>query len=134
MTDTRDSKVESLFDGLEPIQMPSDLRSRVVPAARARMADGVVPDLWSRIWNHRGIRLAWASAVILLLAGNVFIARHEGSIGDGTGSIRAAENRPDQQFSDLLRPVRIAKDVQPIVGLFAAAADPVDLDLGGNQS
>jgi hypothetical protein len=98
------------------------------------MTDAVGPDLWSRIWNHRGIRVGWASAVALLIAGNVFIAQREGPDGDRAAPILAAENRPDEQLSDFVRPVRIATDVQPIVGLFAAAADPTDLDLGGNPS
>lgn len=134
MTETRDFEDKRLFDGLQPIQLPSDLRLRVVPAARARMTDEVVPDLWSRIWNHRGIRLAWASTATLLLVGNILLAQREGPIGDREDLLVIAENRPDEQLSNMLRPVRIATDVQPIVGLFAAAADPIDLDLGGNPS
>jgi hypothetical protein len=134
MNETRDREDKSLFDGLQPMQLPSDLRSRVVPAARARMTDEVVPDLWSRIWNHRGIRLAWASAVVLLLAGNAYVAQREGSVGNRPDRFANAENRPDEQLSNMLRPVRIAADVQPIVGLFAAGGNPIDLDMRGNSS
>ena len=134
MTDIRDPEVDRFLDGLQPKRVPSDLRLRVVPAARARMTDEVVPDLWSRIWNHRGIRLAWASTVVLLFAGNLFVIQREGPAAVRPGPVLVAENRPDEQLFNLLRPVRISENVQPIVGLFAATGDPIDLDKRGNPS
>ena len=134
MTEPRDPKNESLFDGLQPAEVPSDLRTRVVPAARARMSDEVVPDLWSRIWNHRGMRLAWASTVVLLLAGHVLVGVGKGAAPGMVEPVPIAENRVDEQFIGLLRPVRISENVQPVVGLFAAAGEPVDLEAKGNSS
>jgi hypothetical protein len=39
-----------------------------------------------------------------------------------------AENRVDAQFVDLLRPIQISANVQPIVGLFAATGGSTELD------
>ena len=60
--------LERLLPGLEPPPPPAALRVRAVAAARERMAAAQAPDLWWRIWNNRGIRLAWAAAVVLLLS------------------------------------------------------------------
>jgi hypothetical protein len=46
-----------------------------------------------------------------------------------------AETRVDEQFADILRPVRISANVQPIVGLIPAADDSLtELEMGGNPS
>ena len=69
----RDPAVERLMQGLEPPSPPPDLRSKVLAAARARMAGEPATDVWSMIWNNRGIRLAWAAAVVLLVAGHAMV-------------------------------------------------------------
>lgn len=130
--DNRDPVVDRLFDGLEAPAPPQHLRARVLSAARAEKTD--TADVWSRIWNHRGLRFAWAAAVVMLLAGHVLI-----EAGNGTGfqpidPNLTAENRVDEQLGELLRPIRISDDVRPIVGLFAASNGLVDLEMGGNPS
>jgi len=92
------------------------------------------PDLWTRIWNQRGLRLAWVAAVVLLLAGHGLVIP-----GNGVEIVQfdldlVAENRVDEQFVDLLRPVRISENAHPIVGLFTLAGDPTNLDAKGNPS
>jgi len=92
------------------------------------------PDLWSRIWNQRGLRLAWAAAVVLLLAGHVLFIPGNGVGSDLVDPGLVAENRLDEHFVDLLRPIRISENAKPIVGLFALAGDPTNLDTKGNPS
>jgi hypothetical protein len=98
------------------------------------MTDEVVPDLWSRIWNHRGMRLAWASAVVLLVAGHILVGEGNGAAPGVVESMLVAENRADEQFVNLMRPVPISENVQPIIGLFAAAGGSIDLEMEGNSS
>ena len=131
--DDRDPMDERLFGGLEPPRPPTDLRSRVISAARQHMGTES-PDLWSRIWNQRGLRLAWAAAVVLLLAGHVLFIPGNGVGSDLVDPGLVAENRLDEHFVDLLRPIRISENVKPIVGLFALAGDPTNLDTKGNPS
>lgn len=129
--DDRNNMVERLLDGLDPPQPPPELRSRVLAAARQRTDSESVPDLWSRLWNHSGLRLAWAASVVLLLAGHVLIESGKGPVID---SDLVAENRVDEYFVEFLRPTRISDNVRPIVGLFADGNDLIDLELEGNPS
>jgi hypothetical protein len=124
--------MERLFEGIEPPAPPPKLRSRALAAAREKKSE--IPDLWSRIWNHRGLRLVWAAAVVLLLAGHLLVIPQTGAVFSPVDPALVAENRVDEQFLDLLRPIRISENVRPIVGLFAAAADPSEADLKGNPS
>ncbi len=131
--DERDPFVDGLMKGLEPARPPVALRSRVLAAARDHM-ETKSPDRWSRIWRHRGIRLAWAATVVLLLAGHAIIAPLKGAVFTRVNPALVAETRVDEQFADILRPVRISANVQPIVGLFYAAYNPTELEMGGNPS
>jgi hypothetical protein len=133
-SDDTDAFVDRLIEDLEPPQAPTGLRSRVLAAARGQM-ETVSPDRWSRIWSHRGIRLAWAATVVLLLAGHVIVAPGKGAVFTRVNPASVAETRVDEQFADLLRPVRISANVQPIVGLIPAADDSLtELEMGGNPS
>ncbi len=124
---------ERLFPGLEPPPPPADLRGRALAAARQRMTETPAPDPWSRIWNSRSVRLAWAAAVILLLVGNVLISPNLGS-GFEPSPIVLAGDQPDEQFLEILRPVQINADAHPTIGLFTAAWDLNQIEVGGNPS
>ena len=106
--DEKDPVVERLLDGLQPPQPPLELRSRVLAAARKRMESETIPDLWSKLWNHSGLRLAWAASLVFLLTAHVVV-------GTGTGSVAGpdlvAENRVDEYFVEFLRPTRISDNV-----------------------
>jgi len=132
-SDDTDAFVDRLIEGLEPPRVPTGLRARVLAAARDHM-ETKSPDQWSRIWRHRGIRLAWAATVVLLLAGHAIIAPRKGAVSSRVNPALAAETRVDEQFADILRPVRISANVQPIVGLFAATDSLTELEMGGNPS
>ena len=132
--DERDAVVERLMNGFEPPQPPPDLRSTVLAAAHARMAAKPVSNIWSTIWNNRGVRLAWAGAAALLLAGHVFLIPRNGVVPSRVDPALVVENHLDEQFVDLLRPAPISDNVQPVVGLFAAGGSLTDLDLEGNPS
>ena len=132
--DERDAVVERLMESLEPPQPPTDLRSKALAAARGRMSAESTPDTWSRVWNHRGLRLAWAAAVVLLVAGHAVVVP---GTGNGFGPIDPAfiaENRVDEYLVEMLRPTRISENVQPLVGLVAGADVPIELVLEGNSS
>ena len=132
-TDERDRVVDRFFEGLEPPAPPPQLRSRVLAVATEE-GGAEQPDPWSKIWNHRGIRWAWAAAVAGLVVGHVLISVQSNSgIGTVDPSLRA-EHRVDEQLIDLLRPMRIVEDVRPIIGLFAAVEDPTEILAKGNSS
>jgi hypothetical protein len=60
--------------GLQPPEPPRELRGRVLDGARTAYLSESRPDLWSRIWSSRGLRLAWAATVVGLLAANVALS------------------------------------------------------------
>ena len=132
-SDDTDAFVDRLIEGLEPPRAPTGLRPRVLAAARDHM-ETTSRDPWSRIWRHRGIRLAWAATVVLLLAGHAIVAPRKGAVSSRVKPALAAEARVDEQLVDILRPVRISENVRPIVGLISGAGDPIDLEKGGNPS
>jgi hypothetical protein len=133
-SDDRDPIVERLMEGLEPPQPPSELRSRTLAAARQRMKAEEAQDVWSRLWNHRGLRLAWAVAVVVLFAGHVLATYLPVSSLWSVNPAFVADNRVDEGYIDLLNPVRISENVQPLVGLIAGSEVPTGPNLGGNPS
>jgi hypothetical protein len=67
--------VQRLLDRVEPPHPPSDLEARSLAEARAAMARPAVrTDLWTRLWNSRTARLAWAAAVAALVLGHVILS------------------------------------------------------------
>lgn len=62
--------------GLSPPAPPPELRARVLDAARAALLEPPPPaDPWSRVWESRSLRVAWAASVLLLLAGHALVPR-----------------------------------------------------------
>jgi hypothetical protein len=104
----------------------------VLSAARQRI-EAEIPDLWSRIWDHRGIRLAWAAGFTILVAGHLAASRRNMISGLQEHTRMVAENNIND-IVDILRPAQISEHVQPIVGIFATSDEPIDLDLGGDPS
>lgn len=127
-----DPVVDRLLKGLEPPPPPTDLRSKVLAAAHARIASEEATDVWSTIWNSWGVRLAWVGAAALLLAGHVLLIPQNGLVSKPVDQTLVAENRVDEYLVEMLRPVQISADVRPIIGLFAAANGLTELELEGN--
>ena len=130
----RDPAVDRLMRGLEPPGPPPDLRSEALAEARKRMADEEIDDVWSTIWNSTGIRWAWAAAVVLFLAGHTMIVADTGHTFGPIDSNLAAENGVDDYLAEMLRPARIAENVQPVVGIVASANRLTELENEGNPS
>jgi len=133
MKNEEQRELERLLPGLEPPPPPASLRARALGAACERLAAEPAPDLWWRIWNNRGLRLAWAAAVVLLLAGHVVVSSRPGTGFTPNPPVLAGDQR-DEQFLDILRQVQINADAHPSIGLFAGAADLNQIENGGNPS
>lgn len=133
MKNEPDRDDEDLFAGFEPPPPPADLRARSLAVARDRMARPPVPDMWSRIWRHRGLRLAWAAAVVLLLAGHVLVNPDLGTVFSPKPPVQA-KIQLDEQFVEIWRPTQIKAGVHSTIGLFGATSDLIQLEIGGNPS
>jgi hypothetical protein len=128
-SEDKDPAVDRWLDGLEPLRPPAELRSRVIAAARDRMASAEVSDWWSATWHNRGFRLAWTAAVVLLLAGHVVIS----SGGFSTSSTRPAARGGDPYLAAMIQPTKIAAQVRPMIGTITTTVQ-LELDNGGNSS
>jgi len=65
------------FEELEVPRPPAALRERVLKAAGAALARDPAPDVWSRVWESRPARLAWAVSVAGLLVSHAYITPRE---------------------------------------------------------
>ena len=130
----RDPAIDRLVRGLEPPQPPTDLRTKVLAAARRSMVDQPTRDIWSAVWNSRGVRAAWAAAVMLLLAGHAMVAPGKGDAFRSVEPALIAENSVDNYLAEMFRPARISDNALPIVGLVASANGLTELEIEGNPS
>jgi len=61
------------FGELDVPRPPETLRARVLEAAGAALVRGPVSDVWSRVWESRAARLAWAVSVAGLIVAHASI-------------------------------------------------------------
>jgi len=124
----RDRITDSLFDGLTPPALPPELRSRVLAAARAEAGVAPVPELWTRIWENRWLRVIWLTSIVALAFGHIALAPQQPS-----PTVVTAGFHLDDAMDEFLRPIRIEKSASPHLG---RAADNghglVEIDDGGN--
>jgi len=66
--------IHASLRGLQPPRPPAGLRERVLASATAARAKAPATDAWTRIWEHRGVRLAWAACTAALLIGHVVVS------------------------------------------------------------
>ncbi len=115
-----DDRVDVLFDGLTPPGPDARLRARVLASARAGTPARPVRDVWTKIWENRWLRVAWATSVIALLVGHgVLLPRQSGS-----SSTVMAEARADEELAELVRLVRIEIAASPNLGRAGADHRP----------
>jgi len=66
--------IEDGLDRLRPEGPPPELRDRVLRAAARALDQAPAPDLWCRLWENRGLRLAWAACLVTLITGHVVVS------------------------------------------------------------
>jgi len=67
----------STEDGIDRLRPPGpapELREKVLRAAARALEEAPAPDLWSRLWENRGLRLAWAACLVTLITGHVVVS------------------------------------------------------------
>ena len=87
-----DDRVRRLLDEVRTPGPPPDLRARALARADGAWAATSAPDRWRLLWESRPLRLAWAAAVLLLLAGNLAVP----DAGSSRHTPLAAANRSDK--------------------------------------
>lgn len=108
-------ELDRVLRGLVPAPPPPEVRERVLTAARAARTSGPLGrDLWSRIWESRPLRLAWAATVVVLLVANVVLALHRPGGGAATAPVAAARHDgPDPELAAIAQLPPLRLDVLP---------------------
>lgn len=65
--------LQRLLQGRTPPAPDETLRERVLMRARLALEAPAPPDRWRRLWESRPLRVAWATAVLLLVAAHVLV-------------------------------------------------------------
>ncbi len=86
--------LERLLGGLLPPEPPPGLHGEVMRRASAALAREARPDAWTRLWDSRPLRLAWASAVLLLVAANALVPAMPRTPSVQAGAPRLHEEAP----------------------------------------
>ncbi len=119
------------FTGLAPPGPPAEMREKVLAVAREALAREAVPDVWTRIWESRPLRLAWAAAAALLVMANVGISMRRPPGGVVVSRTEAstgaeAEREAARELAALVALPPIDETVQPLAGRASAVASPAE--------
>lgn len=112
--------VTRMLSDLEPESPPPALRGRALARAQQAWDSSAVPDRWRQIWESRPLRLAWATAVVALLAANLVVPSAPG----GQPAV-AVRSDPSLTSRELLDVVSLPRLRSTYVGLDVAVADPL---------
>jgi hypothetical protein len=111
--------VDRLFGGLEPPELPPDLRPRVLGPAAAALA---APNRWQRIWHNPRLRLAWAASIAMLVVAHIAITPGVGA-RDGTSDapVVAHARNVNGELAEIIDLPRLRTDLHPLAGGLVAA-------------
>ncbi len=121
-TGGRDAMNE-VFAGLVPPAPPGKLKDDVLRASQEAWQNRNGESLWTRLWYHRGLRVAWTGVVALLLIGHIFLPT-----APSERLVVAVDTRPDALMAEFLRPTRIVASATPNLGRFQSETT---LSMGG---
>ena len=110
----RQGALDEIFDGLVPPAPPAGLKDDVISAAQSAWQNEPNSDLWTRLWYHRGLQVAWAGMVVLLLASHILVPS-----GRSIPDFVSVDARPDAEMAEFLRPVRIVALATPNLGRYS---------------
>jgi hypothetical protein len=108
--------VEKLLATLQPPGPPAGLQERVLSGARDALTREAGRDAWTRIWESRPLRIAWVSAVVVLVVFNIGITElRSRRSSDGTQAARA-ERRANGELAAIGRLPRLDESARPLIG------------------
>ena len=90
-----DDEVTRLLAAIAEEEPPRALRERALARAAARRPEAADP--WRRLWESRPLRLAWAAAVLALVAANVVVRTGSPSHPRNVAPIATSEEHRDSR-------------------------------------
>jgi hypothetical protein len=94
---------ERVFAGLEVPGPPDELHNLVVSRARAAFLEGARWDLWTRLWEHPVLRVAWAASVGLLIIAHLGMSVQPGS------TPTVVTSQPSYQIEEIIEATRLPR-------------------------
>jgi hypothetical protein len=121
--------LDDLLRRVRPAGPPSDLRDRSLAAAREARHRAVRPDVWTRVWSNRPLRIAWAASLAAVLVAHAALTVRDTSnpvpeTAAQRGAYLVASTVPDDELRALVDLPSIATDTLPTF-------DPPTLDPHG---
>jgi hypothetical protein len=111
--------VEKLLATLRPPEPAPALQESVLSGARAALTREAARDAWTRVWESRPLRIAWAVAVVVLVICHAGITElRSASARAGTQTARAVREG-NGELAAIARLPRLDGNAQPLVGVEA---------------
>jgi hypothetical protein len=120
-----DRRIDSLLRGLAPPAAPSGLRDQVLPPALAALQQDPPPDLWSRLWSSRPLRLAWAGSFTALVLCHLGLTVPRVAPADRQPlprAMTAGTIHLEEELAELTRLPRLRTDARSLGSLLPASA------------
>ena len=114
-----------LFPGLRPPAPPPELRRKVLRTAAEALAAEPTRDIWTRVWESRPLRLAWAASVLILLAGHLLVSAHAPWRGAARSHPSAETSREaGRELATVVTLPPIDETAEPLAGTGSHDAEP----------
>ena len=126
----KDPVVERLLDRLDPPTPPPERHAQYMIGAGSRAAVERVSDVWTKIWENRTLRWAWAASVLALIAGHFILVPPQ-----PPPQLVIADSYEDEEMAEFMRPVWIDETAIPNLGRSSGdSRELVANDQGGDAS
>jgi hypothetical protein len=108
--------VERLLAGLGPPEPPRGLQEKTLRGAREALAREAGRDLWTRIWESRALRVAWAVSAGMLVICHVGITELRSGRTTTAGQTTRAAREGNGEVAAIGRLPRLNEGARPLIG------------------
>ena len=114
-----------LLGGLAPPEPPSELQGKVLRKATDALVRETARDIWTRLWESRPLRVAWGSAVAVLLAVNAVLpaGRHTSPVQAAAPNVQSVP-LPGDELDAITRLPRLDTQTLPAMAQSSVAPAP----------
>ncbi len=112
----RPDRLNELLGQLAPPDPPHDLEAQVLAGAKEALAREAGRDVWTRIWESRPIRLAWAATVLALVICNVGVSVLLSSPRPSSPQAATTGRDGRGELSAVGRLPRLDENARPLIG------------------
>jgi len=108
--------VERLLAGLGPPEPPRGLHEKTLRGAREALAREAGRDLWTRIWESRPLRVAWAVSAAVLVVCHIGITELRSGRTPAVGQAARAAREANGEVAAIGRLPRLDAGARPLIG------------------